>query len=197
MGYRNHNPRHPSDDYQTGLKLAKAICQRMAQFLPPPLRMIEPSAGLGRFVIASKEQWPNAHMTALDIREECLVPLKNAGADSVLIESWEDDLPEFKEPFDLIIGNPPYYRAEEHIHLAKKRLRQGGHLAFLLRMAFLSSQKRVKTLWQPPSELRYLMPLAQRASFTDDGKTEHSEYAMYIWQRGYDGNPELLPHVWE
>lgn len=197
MGYRNHLPRHESDDYQTNLELTRAICQRLSALIAPPQKVIEPSAGLGRFIIATREQWPNSYITGLDCRQECVQTMHQAKADNVVIGDWSDPTTEaLQGPFDLIIGNPPYYVAEEHVHLAKTRLAPGGALAFLLRMAFLSSQQRVKTLWQPPSELKYLMPLAQRASFTEDGKTEHSEYAVYVWEKGFMGDTKLLPHLW-
>ena len=195
--YRNHNPRRPSDNYQTPLKLANAICQRLASVLPPQvLRIVEPSAGLGYFVSASKEFWPKASLLAVEIRPECEQVLKDRHADEIYIGAWEDADLDLKSAPDLIIGNPPYEFAQEHLSIALKRVATGGHVAFLLRMAFLNSQARVQTLWDLKAGFRYLLPLAQRPSFTVDGKSEHSEYAVYIFQKGWNGNAEILPHLW-
>ena len=108
--YRNHNPRRPSDNYQTPLKLAQAICQNLAKVLPPQInRIVEPSAGLGYFVSASKEFWPKANLLAVEIREECEQGLKDRHADQVYIGPWESadlsDISKYPVP-DLIIGNP-------------------------------------------------------------------------------------------
>lgn len=200
--YKNHNPRRESDNYQTSLKLALGVCERLATLFPGPKTILEPSAGLGRFVTASRQYWPNADITSVEVREECEEPLKSSGSNRVLMGTWEDvNLADVPVP-DLIVGNPPYEFAQEHFELALKRVRQpqdghlGGHVAFLLRMAFLNSQARVKTFWDKLPGFRYLLPLAQRPSFTGDGKSEHSEYAVYVFNVGYMGLAQILPHLW-
>ncbi len=198
MGYRNHVPRRPEDDYQTDATLALEITKRLAELIPPPKRIVEPSAGVGAFVKAARIVWPDAHVTAVEVRPECETALKELGANQVVIDDlgWENTLGGFKD-YDLVLGNPPYSHAQQHAELGLTRLNPGGHLAFLLRMAFLNSQSRVETLWSKPTDrLRYLLPLAQRPSFTGDGKTEHSEYAQYIWEKDWTGDATLLKHLW-
>jgi len=210
--YKNHNPRRESDNYQTPFRLAQGICSRLQKLIHPPKFIMEPSAGAGRFVMASKEYWPEADITAVEVREECEVVLRDCGTSRVLMGTWEEaNLTDLPVP-DLIVGNPPYEFAQEHLELALKRVRQphrvppgspiyipgapGGYVAFLLRMAFLNSQARVESLWDQRKGFRYLLPLAERPSFTEDGKSEHSEYAVYIFQAGWQGNAEILPHLW-
>lgn len=207
--YKNHNPRRESDNYQTPFRLAQGICARLKALIPAPKYIMEPSAGAGRFVMASKEYWPESDITAVEVREECELILRDCGTSRVLMGTWEAaELAGVPVP-DLILGNPPYEYAQEHLELALKRVRQppqnmivvgdkplGGYVAFLLRMAFLNSQARVETLWDQQKGFRYLLPLAERPSFTEDGKSEHSEYAVYIFQSGYTGNAEILPHLW-
>lgn len=193
--YHNINPRRPSDDYQTPVKLTQAVCQRLTSVLPPPSVVVEPSAGVGNFVRAAKEFWPKANIIAVEVREECRQQLVDAGAGKVTIAPWETVVG-FTDAPDLILGNPPYEFAQPHLELALNHVKPDGHVAFLLRMAFLNSQERVRTLWDAKKGFRYLLPLAQRPSFTGDGKSEHSEYAMYVFQKGYQGNAEILPHLW-
>jgi hypothetical protein len=194
--YKNIAPRRPSDDYQTPLRLAQAICKRLSEVIPPPKEVIEPSAGIGHFVVAARECWPDASITAVELREACKGQLEGRGANRVIFDTWESvNLEKVPIP-ELIVGNPPYELALSHLELALKRVKPGGHVALLLRMAFLNSQERVRELWDKKKGFRYLLPLAQRPSFTGDGKSEHSEYACYVWEPGYKGNAEILPHLW-
>lgn len=194
MGYRNKLPRHPSDEYLTDPNLAEAITLRLSQLIPPPSVIVEPSAGSGAFVKAARSQWPSAHITAVEVREEVEAACMTAGADAFAFEDWEA-IQLLRVP-NLIIGNPPYFAAERHIRRGMDLLAPGGHLGFLLRMAFLNSQKRVKSFWDTQPGLRFLLPFARRPSFTGNGKTEHSEYAFYILEKGFTGNAEILPHLW-
>jgi len=194
--YKNHLPRRPSDNYQTPLKLAQAICKRLSEVIPVPISLIEPSAGIGHFVAAAREFWSKADITAVELREECKGQLEGCGATRVIFDTWESANLEKVPVPDLIVGNPPYELALPHLELALKRVSPGGHVALLLRMAFLNSQERVRELWDKKKGFRYLLPLAQRPSYTGDGKSEHSEYAVYVFQVGYKGNAEILPHLW-
>jgi len=100
-------------------------------------------------------------------------------------------LEEFKtlEPFELIIGNPPYSLAEEHVRLCLGLLAPGGQLTFLLRLAFLESQSRRK-LWKehPPAQVDVFH---SRPSFTSNGKTDSAAYAVFTWISGYSEQPRL------
>jgi hypothetical protein len=91
---------------------------------------------------------------------------------------------------DLIIGNPPYFLAEEHVALARET---APWVAFLLRLSFLGSQERGRTLWSLPG-LRWLIPISRRPSFTGGG-SDASEYAVFVWERGFTGNAVVLPHL--
>lgn len=197
--YRNHAPRHPSDDYQTPYKLAREAALRLAALIPAPKHVVEPSAGIGAFVRASLDAWPTARITAVELREECKETLEGILASSpqsrIEVGTWEGCTLK-DDPADLVLGNPPYEYALQHLNLALHRTRDDGYVAMLLRMAFLSTQKRVRTFWDKKPGFRYLIPLAQRVSFTGDGKNEHSEHALMVFKKGYTGMAEILPHLW-
>lgn len=94
--------------------------------------------------------------------------------------------------FDLVIGNPPFSHAEEHIKLAREH---GRWVAFLLRLSMLGSQRRASTLWSQPG-LYSVRPLARRPAFIRPRKplrSDNSEYAIFLWQYGYQGVAQLLP----
>lgn len=92
----------------------------------------------------------------------------------------------------LIIGNPPFSLAEEHVALAMSRLStRPSHLCFLLRASFLAGKGRVAALFDGPESiggLRYVWHVVGRPGFTPDGKTDSAEYAVLTWEAGYRGD---------
>lgn len=181
--------RHPDDAYLTPQPLANAIALALARYIPAPQSILEPSAGEGAFVNAAQLAWPSARIQAVEPRYEASSRLKVPTYHGVL-EMYVQGPDAFRQ-FDLALGNPPYVRAEAHVALCRTQART---VAFLLRMSFLGSRRRASTLWNKPG-LMYLMPLAQRPSFTGGG-TDTSEYAVFVWERGFDGRPTILPHLW-
>jgi hypothetical protein len=175
--------RRGGDAYFTPPRLAEASCARLAGLIKIPTKVLEPGAGSGVFVHAARKQWDTAHVVGIDVAPQAhgilrfnfLLPGALPGIDIA----------------DLIIGNPPYMLAEQFVDAALARLNFDGHVAFLLRLSFLGGQKRADTLWSR-RDLRWLLPITPRPSFTQDGKTDASEYALYVWERGYHGNAEIL-----
>lgn len=120
---------------------------------------------------------------------------------------WASQQPRFEAPvdfegdlitpdlvqYDLILGNPPYADGEEFVEEAMKNLREGGVLAYLLRLAFCEGQDRSKGLWTkyPPHTVAVA---AKRPSFTGNGKTDATAYAMYYFIKGYKG-PTFLSRI--
>ncbi len=190
-------PRRDRDAYTTPYPHAQAICRRLSMLIPSPSRIVEPSAGSGSFVRAAKVVWPESMVMAVDLHEKHHADLTHAGATSYVIGDWlKQDVAGFKP--DLILGNPPFSLAEAHIGHALGGLEDGKHLAFLLPVTFLCGQKRARSMWTKPSPfggLRYFGPIAQRPSFSGGG-TDMVEYGIFIWERGFDSFPALVPHIW-
>lgn len=166
--------------------LALAICAAVRDLGAAPEFILEPGCGGGAFLRAAHETWPDASLLGVDLVPAC------AGPGSVV----QQDLFTLKVPeYDLIVGNPDFGIAELVVRHCLGLLVPGGHLAFLLRAAFLGSSGRVPLYRDFP--LRYFQPIAQRPSFTSDGKTDPMEYGLYVWQQGFEGRGELLPPlVW-
>lgn len=182
------------DNYQTSQPLADAIVGSLRGLLPTPDVVIEPSAGDGAFVRAAKNAWPQAYVEAIELRSECMLPLVNAKADEVRIGKWEDwnETPVPNANL-LILGNPPYEFAPEHILLSLERMAgwKSAHLCFLLRGSFLSTQKRYEKFYKPgsaPGAPRYVKHIVGRPSFREDGGTDQVEYVAIVWQYGYQGD---------
>lgn len=167
--------------------LALAICRTLHRDtqLPAPFHILEPGCGGGAFLRAAKEVWPESLPHGVDLEPACSGP--------GVVE--KRDLFTVHLPFDAIIGNPDYAIAEKAVRHCLGILRPGGFLAFLLRAAFLGSTGRVPLYTEFP--LRFLQPIAQRPSFTADGKTDPMEYCLMVWVKGFSGRGELLPPlVW-
>lgn len=93
--------------------------------------------------------------------------------------------PEYLHPRPhLVIGNPPYRDAEQHV--AKALDVSARHVAFLLRASFLGSSRRAGNLWQH-SPLRKVWFVSPRPSFTGNGKTDGAEYAFFWWDKRHSG----------
>jgi hypothetical protein len=170
------------DAYFTPAPLADAICERLADLLPPQACVWDPCCGELAFVNAALETWPSApSVVGTDL---------SAGADFLTG-------PPGLIGATLIVSNPPYLLAEPFVHRALALVREpegclaGGHVAFLLRLSFLGGQGRAERIYSRRN-LRWLIPITPRPSFTPDGKTDASEYAVFVWQRGFAGNAELL-----
>jgi hypothetical protein len=195
--------RAPLDFYATPDPLALAICERLRLRLadvPAPRYVVEPSAGTGAFVRAIRKTWPAARVRAVEVDPALALPLSIADADIVYTADWPQHAADAVDggapPPDLILGNPPYRQAQEHIEAGLRWLAPGGRLAFLLRLNFLGSAARVD-FWRR-GELESVSTIAPRPSFTGDGKTDGTEYALFVWRKGHIDRPVLgEPLTWE
>jgi hypothetical protein len=75
---------------------------------------------------------------------------------------------------DVILTNPPYSRAFEFL---EKALSEAPHVAMLLRLNFLGSEKRAKFFQRTPPDI-YVLP--NRPSFAR-GHTDSCEYGWFVW----------------
>ena len=94
------------------------------------------------------------------------------------------------DEWNLIVGNPPYRHAEQFVRTSLELLEPGGHLLFLLRLAFLEGQARGTGLWRefPPQSIGVC---SKRPSFTGNGRTDALAYMIVLWQKGFTGEPRL------
>lgn len=107
--------RDPLDRFFTPDALAVAIVARLAERIPEPAMILEPSCGGGAFVRACRARWPEARIIARDIDPEAegLTLADDAAVEDFLTA----ELPRV----DLVIGNPPFSgdTAIEHVTRAR------------------------------------------------------------------------------
>ncbi len=167
------------DAYYSDPRLAKAICLKLRETIGIPGTVIEPSAGIGAFVRAASETWDGVPVIHAIEPHANVAALSAAGAHIVRAFRWEDvDPREWRLDLEpeapvLILGNPPFLLAEDHVRLAMKRLCGGSgprYLSLLLRSSFLAGQDRVSQLFDGPEAiggLRYVWNVVGRPSFAD------------------------------
>jgi hypothetical protein len=184
------------DFYATPDPLALAICRHLGEQHRNPTLVVEPSAGQGAFVRAIRATWPDAPVMAVEVNPENLAALH--GAEPIVLDDWArfaTAAAEWLDAPDLIIGNPPYRQAQEHVEAGLRWLRPGGVLAFLLRINFLGSLSRVD-FWNR-GDLSTVIPITPRPSFTNGG-TDGTEYAVFVWTKGHEGPARICPPlVWK
>ena len=189
--------RQENDFYPTPDPLAVAICERVAKLLPPHhFEVIEPSAGAGAFVRPLREIWGLQPIIAIDI-EPNVQALRDAGADDVFKADWVSWIQTYRiDGPTLVVGNPPFSLAKEHVLVGLDYLLPSSHICFLLKQNFFGSRDRL-SLWNQ-GQLRYFIPIIPRPSFVKGEKssTDTNEYAVFIWEVGYSGKPTIeLPHI--
>lgn len=141
---------------------------------------LEPSAGHGdiiRAVDSSAIDW-----VACDIRKKCRTPLEEISGNVVIgdFRQQEARLKAIaksygKDRFDVAFTNPPFSIAEDFMSQCMKL---AHYTCFLLRLNYLGSKARCSFLRMFPPDV-FVLP--NRPSYTNDGKTDSTEYAWFIW----------------
>ena len=150
-------------------------------------RVLEPSAGGGAFLRALAGAQPTLDVSAVDIDPNAPAA-KAFPVEQIDFLSYRNN----GEPFDWVIGNPPYNNAERHVRHA---LTMSHGVAMLLRLAFMESLERV-ALWKGIGGcLREVRVLAARPSFTKGG-TDATAYGWFVWHRRHRGPARIVPG-WE
>lgn len=147
--------------------------------------VLDPSAG-------GCDKYPMSYPTVLekhgfnvnswDIREDSRA--KDKGIDFLAVKPFA--------PYDMIITNPPFNKAQEFTEHALEMVFEGGLVIMLQRLNWLGSQKR-KPMWQK-------LPLAavyvhsKRPGFDPEkpSKTDSTEYAHFVFCKGHENASELF-----
>jgi hypothetical protein len=190
--------RHEMDYYETPQAFAATAlyhipCQ--SNFVKTAL---DPGTGRGVWGKALRLYNTEAMLEGVEIQ-----PFGDIGADvddlaKAYNKYWHDDFLTWKaqHKYDLIMGNPPYKLAHEFVDKCLDLLAPNGQLIFLLRLAMLESQKRYKTWWTY-SPIKKVIVSPKRISFTGDGRSDDTAYALFVWQNGWDGNVTLDWMWWD
>lgn len=91
------------------------------------------------------------------------------------LRSPETHRPTFDATFDVAITNPPYV---ESLRITNNLLYEARVVVMLLRLNFLAGEARADWMRAHTPDV-YVLP--NRPSFTEDGKTDATEYAWFVW----------------
>lgn len=137
----------------------------------------EPAVGEGHIIsaVGKRKAW-----ATFDIRD---VPRPEFSDHHEQLDflQWDETL-----RFNVIITNPPFYKAEEFV---RKALKCTDHVAMLLRLAFLESRRREDFHAEFPSDV---FVLSRRPSFLANGATDSSAYGWFVWGPGRGGRWTIL-----
>ena len=134
-------------------------------------------------------------------------PLKGAG-----YEVYSSDVYDYGYPLDevedfyafgelphpnirTILTNPPYKGAQTYIEHSLKLLEnKGDRLVLLLRLDFLTSQARGK-FFKQTGQLKHVDIFSYRIKCLkddiDDGTSSAVNYQIFVWEVGYEGQPQI------
>jgi hypothetical protein len=196
---KSERPRRERDFYETPIELAEESIRVFAtDFKYFPSKILDPGSGNGIWGKAvSNVFFPKPDIFGVEVQN------LNAKYGEYYSEICNGDYlsGEFDNSigdFDFIVGNPPYSLAEEFIRKSFSYLIPNGYIFFLLRLAFLESQKRYKGLFKEFPPLRVYVS-SRRPSFfsTTKGKTTDTiSYAMFLWKKGYRESTDIKWFMW-
>ena len=94
-----------------------------------------------------------------------------------------------------IVTNPPYKYGKEWVEHSLKLIPEGGKLALLLPLRFLSSKKRRSIFEETPPKYIYVfsskIECGKNGIFKYGGKGGSAEYAWFVWEKGVYNIPKI------
>lgn len=183
-GRSNHRDNHANDYYITPNWIIEEFFDYFMKDNPyvinKELVFLDPCAGGDAIndmaypsVLKNKLKIADSNIITMDIREDSRAYVK----DDYLANTACYGLA------DIIITNPPFNLSEKIVEKALQDVRTGGYVVMLLRATWLGSQKRNKFLLDNPPLYCYYH--SRRACFTANGKNDSTEYAHFVWKKGY------------
>lgn len=176
---RSGKDREVLDRYYTPDALALDCAIEAQHLCPSPRVVLEPSVGGGAFARAARELWP---VGLAIVGVDCDPEAEGRNTCDIFHNcdflDYKDDAPP-----DLVLGNPPYRAADEHIVHALRTVVSGGAVGMLLRLAFMEGKRR-SSFWQEyGSYLVSVHVLAERPSFVAGGGRDSCAYGWFLWKR--------------
>lgn len=175
-------PRERHDHYPTPSGFVRAA---LATIPATPKVVLDHSAGTGVWLACARQCWPSAYLVGVEMQPTIPTP----AADEWHCEHFEAFVLRAAyqrwQP-DLIIGNPPYKHFEMFTRLSLLLLPPGGWCVQLLRLNALEGQARNEQgglfVDHPPHTV---LTSTRRISFTRNGRSDATAYALFFWQKGY------------
>lgn len=196
--------KRPDDDFfPTPDRLCQQAVKLIEKYSVYFPRMLDPGCGAGPWGRALKARWPDSTLVGVEVNADRIVRARGRNRDGKRVPGWPDLLGDydfvlnkdilstrFPWKFDLIVGNPPFGSPEERNlaemiihHALDNLLAANGQMLLLLRSSFTSSRTRYDNLFSKVAGKRpyAVYALVERPSFTQDGKTDATDYSLFHW----------------
>lgn len=89
-------------------KTVENCLEKVSSYLPPFLKILEPSCGSGEFIIPMLKCFPYSNIKGVEYNPIIYQSIKDKYP-NIINADFLNYIPENPSSFDLIIGNPPYY----------------------------------------------------------------------------------------
>jgi len=171
------------DLYETPPEATRAFLKAFGAWLPDVIW--EPACGPGAIV---RELRAAGHV----VIASDLVDYRDRGLTDQLVNvdfEMERAMPGRAQA---IVTNPPYKRAD---HFVLRALELAPKVAMLLRLAFIANGLRVRGPVLDGGSLmavcpfRSRLPMMHRDGWDGPRKGSQTDFAWFVWERGYDGPP--------
>ena len=178
--YSGKVDREKNDQYFTPSKPVERLCKEIICIKPYniyyPYNILDPCAGTGIWGATYHSLNNRGELYGVDIDPNMKKP--------EAYDYWDNDnflTMDFRsKKFDVIISNPPFKHAEEFVVKGLSLLAEGGHLAYLLPLAFMSTVGRFERLFNNGLHPDEIMVSSRRIDFTGQGNP-HTDVAMFVW----------------
>ncbi len=172
------------DNYSTPPTIARWAVRHAANMAVLPEQggsIIEPCCGdESPFATAGNEL--GLLPTGFDVRDVNPEVFRQHGSliTDCSIDTYLEEQGEYSEKYDIVATNPPFSIGERIVRESLRLLKPHGCAVFLVKMAFLGTQKRSELFVErPPAEVWIMRA---RPSFTGDGKSDLAqEYCFVFW----------------
>lgn len=165
-----------------------AVRRLLESWSPPGGVWLEPGAGNGAIIRAVNEIRTDVRWIAVELRPEEKGALEATGAETICDDFLSPSLIKIAalEHAPVVLGNPPFYLAQEFIDRSRQ-LCPHAEIMLLLRLNYVGSEDRAAFMRRCPPDLR---TLPNRPAFVPGkkpgvlGKTDSIEYAWFGWPPG-------------
>jgi len=184
--------RRTHDHYPTEPTLITAALSTALEYMPmQPAEILEPGAGDGRWGAEAARLTGATRITGVEIRNEIRPDAFTSwypGQDFLTWTYYQ------KNPFDMVVGNPPFKYAEGFVRHGWELLAPGGIMVYLLKIGFMASVGRYESLWNEIYPANVFV-CSTRPSFYN-GSTGGDEYAVFLWKKTLEEKPLGYPRSW-
>jgi SAM-dependent methyltransferase len=175
---------HDADFTPRGV--VRQIVQRLRWLMdgPPTRRILDPAAGHGVYADELRRAFAGAHITAVEVRDECGIDLERY-ADALYLTAFEVFAETRPEPFDLIVTNPPFRYWARFVDLALQMLKPGGLVCFL-GLSTWGQSATVAESFVPQQQLRVVGRIGYRGPGINPATdapwgTDQRDYSHWLW----------------